>query len=83
MESLSLDIPALHLNPRLEVEAVERKRGRYNRYSQNHILQNIHTLNFKGIDQQFKGRLESRLIRSVLTNWGLSYFFGSYFKGPS
>ncbi len=45
MQSLSLDIPALHLNPRLEVEAVERKRGRYNRYSQNHILQHIQTLN--------------------------------------
>jgi hypothetical protein len=79
MQSLSLDIPALHLNPRLEVEAVERKRGRYNRYSQNHILQHIQTLNFKGIHQQFEGRL----IRSVLINWGLSYFFGSYFKGPS
>ncbi len=47
MQSLSLDIPALHLNPRLEVEAVERKRGRYNRYSQNHILQHVQTLNFK------------------------------------
>ncbi len=43
--ALSLDIPALHLNPRLEVEAVERKRGRYNRYSQNHILQHRQTLN--------------------------------------
>jgi hypothetical protein len=35
---------------------------------------------FKGIDRPFELRGESRLIRSVMTNWRLGYFFLSHFK---
>jgi hypothetical protein len=36
----------------------------------------------KGIDRPFGGRVESILIRSVMVNWRLGYFFLSHFKGP-
>ncbi len=38
---------------------------------------------FKGIDRPFELRGESRLIRSVITNWMLGKFFLSHFKGSS
>jgi hypothetical protein len=37
----------------------------------------------KGIDRPFKLKGESRLIRSVITNWMLRKFFSSHFKGSS
>jgi hypothetical protein len=36
---------------------------------------------FKGIDRPFKLRGESRLIRSVITNWMLGKFFYLILKG--
>jgi hypothetical protein len=38
---------------------------------------------FKGIDRPFGGGVESILIRFLLVNWRLGYFFISYFKEPS
>jgi hypothetical protein len=38
---------------------------------------------FKGIDRPFGWKVESIVIRSVLVNWRLGYFFISHFKGPS
>jgi hypothetical protein len=35
----------------------------------------------KGIDRPFSGRVESRLIRSVLVNWRLGKFFYLILKG--
>jgi len=36
---------------------------------------------FKGIDRPFELRGESRLIRSVMINWSLGYFFYLILKG--
>jgi hypothetical protein len=36
---------------------------------------------FKGIDQPFELRVESKLIRSVMTNWRLGYFFYHIING--
>jgi hypothetical protein len=38
---------------------------------------------FKGIDRPFGGKVESILIRSILVNWRLGYFFYFILKGPS
>ena len=46
-----------------------------------HYINLIH--NVKGMDQPFKLRGKSRLIRSVITNWRLGNFFLSHFKWPS
>jgi hypothetical protein len=36
---------------------------------------------FKGIDHQFRGGVESTLIRSLLVNWRLGYFLNLILKG--
>jgi hypothetical protein len=35
----------------------------------------------KGIDRPFRGEVESILIRSLLVNWRLGYFFNLILKG--
>jgi hypothetical protein len=51
-------------------------RGRKDRCSE--VAPETH---IKGIDRPFGGRVESILIRSVLVNWRLSYFFYFILKG--
>ncbi|MFN9979515.1 MAG: hypothetical protein ACK53Y_06360, partial [bacterium] len=54
----------------------------YNVHSSIKILQSRQlTLGLKGIDRPFGGGVESILIRSILVNWRLGYFFYLILKG--